>query len=779
MSDYRLLADGVSRRLLADGTSLRLLATATSGPATAVTFGGPTSGVTGVTSTNFTVGANGAITGSVTVTPSDGGGGGSFSPTSVAISSGAPTATFTYTPGTSGTKTLTVTNNGGLTNPSSISYVASPSCTVSLTAPALDHGLIARASNNFTVSITGTHAGLTVTPSDGSGGSFSPSSVSLSTGTPSATFTYTPQTSGSKTVACTTNDAAIAAPTSVAFRADNPQFYISATGNDSNDGQSTSTPWLTAGKIASYGAFRGATYSFRGGDTFEGTIDLGDGNSGSSLTDLVTLNSYGTGRAILTVTTGGTTTTTPVISAQNTGGIKVDNLQIVGRASGSANARQHLISFDPTAAGSGTKYNLTVTNCVISKGKRGISCYEYRSWQSPSVVTTSVKHDGITIADNDISDCWDEGISIRRYRVTSGVDHTWIVNLSITDNVIHDSGVNAESGAIVSGIVVSCCTGDIVRNLIHDIGTGTTLGCGGAFWCQVCVVGVRQNEIYNLFGPDGDAVGIDFDTSTHDSVAEYNYIHDCEGSGLLGYQPQPEGTPTSVAWENNIWRFNVVQNCGDVARYDTFKFGQIGLIGDNFGNLKVYCNVIANTAGAGQAFMRNHAFSGTFDTARVTSVEVYNNVFYSNATQDIFDFPSGSGTESGFIFKNNAIYVGGGAVSIKWFGTTYTSIAAWAAGATNGDTSAVTADPLLLDPLTSVVYDDPTLIRNLLKVSPQSGSPLLEAGLDLNAAPYSYGLTQDFRGAWSPISGVMDIGAIQNGNPPSQRRWLIPFFFGQ
>ena len=404
MSDYRLLADGVSRRLLADGTSLRLLATATSGPATAVTFGGPTSGVTGVTSTNFTVGANGAITGSVTVTPSDGGGGGSFSPTSVAISSGAPTATFTYTPGTSGTKTLTVTNNGGLTNPSSISYVASPSCTASLTAPALAHGLIARASNNFTASITGAHAGLTLTPSDGSGGSFSPSTVVLSTGTSSATFTYTPATSGSKTISCSTSDAAIAAPTSVAFRADNPQFYISATGSDSNDGQSAGAPWLTAGKIASYGAFRGATYSFNGGDTFEGTIDLGDGNSGSNAADLVTLNSYGTGRAILTVTVGGATLTTPVISAANTGGIKIENLQIVGRASGSANARQHLISFDPTAAGSGTKYNLTVTNCVISKGKRGISCYESRSWQSAPVVTTSVKHDGITITGNDISE---------------------------------------------------------------------------------------------------------------------------------------------------------------------------------------------------------------------------------------------------------------------------------------------------------------------------------------------------------------------------------------
>lgn len=90
--------------------------------ATAVTLTGPSGGVNGAASTNFTVGANGNITGTVTVTPSDSGGGGTFTPTSVAISSGTPTATFTYTPASTGAKSISVTNNGGLTNPSAITY---------------------------------------------------------------------------------------------------------------------------------------------------------------------------------------------------------------------------------------------------------------------------------------------------------------------------------------------------------------------------------------------------------------------------------------------------------------------------------------------------------------------------------------------------------------------------------------------------------------------------------------------------------------------------------
>ena len=93
-------------------------------PATATTLSGPSGGQVSVASAPFTVGANGAITGTVTVTPSDGGGGGTFSPTSVAISSGTPTATFTYTPGSVGAKTISISDTGSLTDAAPLSYTA-------------------------------------------------------------------------------------------------------------------------------------------------------------------------------------------------------------------------------------------------------------------------------------------------------------------------------------------------------------------------------------------------------------------------------------------------------------------------------------------------------------------------------------------------------------------------------------------------------------------------------------------------------------------------------
>ena len=178
-----------------------------SGGATAVTLSGPTSGAVGVASTNFTVGANGTITGTVTVTPNDSGGGGSFSPTSVSISTGTPTATFTYTPATSGAKTIGVTNNGGLTAPSTITYTASGGAATAITKSGPTAGNIAAASTNFTVGANGTITGtVAVTPSDsGGGGTFTPTSVSISTGSPTGTFTYTPGTSGTKSISVTNN----------------------------------------------------------------------------------------------------------------------------------------------------------------------------------------------------------------------------------------------------------------------------------------------------------------------------------------------------------------------------------------------------------------------------------------------------------------------------------------------------------------------------------------------------------------------------------------------
>lgn len=188
--------------------------------ATAVTMTGPTSGTVGSASSNFTVGADGTITGTVVVTPSDGGAGGAFTPTTVSISSGSTTGTFAYTAASAGAKTISVTNNGGLSNPSSITYTASAAAATAVTMTGPTTGTVGSASSNFTVGANGVITGtVIVTPSDGgAGGTFTPTTVSISSGSPTGTFTYTAASTGAKTVSVT-NNGGLSNPSSITFTA--------------------------------------------------------------------------------------------------------------------------------------------------------------------------------------------------------------------------------------------------------------------------------------------------------------------------------------------------------------------------------------------------------------------------------------------------------------------------------------------------------------------------------------------------------------------------------
>lgn len=90
-------------------------------PATTYTLNAGATTVTSGGTVTYTVSlpADTTVASPVTITFSDNGGGGSFSSPTVQLTEASPTATSTYTAATSGTKTISTTNNGGLTNPAS------------------------------------------------------------------------------------------------------------------------------------------------------------------------------------------------------------------------------------------------------------------------------------------------------------------------------------------------------------------------------------------------------------------------------------------------------------------------------------------------------------------------------------------------------------------------------------------------------------------------------------------------------------------------------------
>lgn len=198
-----------------------------SAAATAITLSGPGTSTVGSPSASYTLDANGSITGTITITPNDGGAGGSFSPATSSISNTTPTASFTYTASSAGAKTISVTNNGGLTNPASVTTTASLAAATALSASGPSGGLTGVVSGDFTVTANGTITGtVVVTPSDGGGGgTFNPSTVSLSSGSPSTNFTYTPGSAGAKTISFT-NNGSLTNPSSRTYTASDVSSYI-------------------------------------------------------------------------------------------------------------------------------------------------------------------------------------------------------------------------------------------------------------------------------------------------------------------------------------------------------------------------------------------------------------------------------------------------------------------------------------------------------------------------------------------------------------------------
>jgi hypothetical protein len=224
--------------------------------ATGVTMTGPTGGVVSTASTNFTIGVTpvgGTITGTVTVTPSDGGNGGTFAPTTVSLTSAQPTATFTYTPASTGAKTISVTNNGGLTNPANITYTATAAATApaQMAAPTATAG-DASASVTLVAPSNGGSAitGYTVTSIPAGG-------VDGAAGTTALTRTITGLTNGTAYTftATATNavDTSAASPASNSVTPAAAAAAIRLSPRSADLTESASAPWVYSGTGATYG----------------------------------------------------------------------------------------------------------------------------------------------------------------------------------------------------------------------------------------------------------------------------------------------------------------------------------------------------------------------------------------------------------------------------------------------------------------------------------------------------------------------------------------------
>jgi len=301
-------------------------------------------------------------------------------------------------------------------------------------------------------------------------------------------------------------------------------FYISNSGNDSNNGNSSSSPWKTIAKVNAFMAsfVPGDGILFKKGDTWNGTtITIGvAGNSSNH----ITLGAYGSGNK--PILSGPNNSPAIQVTAANRGYWTIDGLDLraSGITSGLSNSNAIYFDYWPGDMGAVPEWiiqnsyfdacifvsgpNMTIKNNIFDGSGKG----ENDTW---AVVVRGNNGNGVLIEGNTIHDYYGRGIWIY-----NGVSYPIVRN-----NTIYNIKVN----------------GDFEGHGINFDGYGVPGYYAKAY----------NNNIYNC-----DVIGINNENNYY---AEYynNLIHDCGNMGLdMMWYDANRGVNSGVSIHNNI-----VYNC--------------------------------------------------------------------------------------------------------------------------------------------------------------------------------------------------------------------------
>lgn len=499
-------------------------------------------------------------------------------------------------------------------------------------------------------------------------------------------------------------------------------FFISAAGNDSNDGLTQGTSWATIGKVNANTQQPGDNYLFNGGDTFSDAT-LTPNVSGTQRYPIL-FSSYGTGQATISrsaavgcsitdlssisvtnlIFTGASGTTQSGVSVSITTTQK--NIILSGLTVSNFAANGILVS----CTGSGDLTNLSIINCT--------------SHDNTKLFTTSGGSAGIYV----------RGVTGAQ---VSGV-YT-VHNVLIKGCISHDNpGIVGAGNWTGSGICLFECDSGTIQNCTAYNNGGSSNSAGGAvgiFLFDDNGVIVKGCESYNnktSSGADGD--GYDADGGCINCIFEYCYSHGNAGNGFQIF-----------AYSDTV---NVTGNFGTIVRYcvsegDGFNSvahqGGIGFqsASGTLSNPQIYSNTIfgASTTGTGGCLAINGSLTGGF---------IANNIFYANSIACVVK----DSTVSTIAFTGNN-YFSNGTFSIQWAGTTYTTFASWQSATNQEQISGVNvgllSDPSLLAPgAGGTIFPASLATLNAYQLNP--GSPMINAGINLTTQYSINPGTQDFYG---------------------------------
>jgi hypothetical protein len=483
-------------------------------------------------------------------------------------------------------------------------------------------------------------------------------------------------------------------------------YYVNSSGSNNNNGLTPSTAWKTITKVNAFKIKPGDKVLFAGGQTFIGNLYLDSSDANDSL-NLVTISSYGTGRAIINAAND------YGIYVYNTQGLTISNLIIEG-AGMDVNTADG-VSVYTDLDGDVKLRNITIKNIEVRDfGKSGISI---GSWNKNS------GFNNLLVDSSEVHHVKENGITFWGY--TSQTHVGWAhQNVTLRNSYVHDVTGYSSTSHKGSGIIMGQVDlGLIDRCVAHNNGTANT-HCGGPggiwVWDSNSVTIQHCESHHNSKGTGCDGFGFDLDGGVTNSVMQYNYSHNNDGAGyFLGQYAYAR------PWNNNTVRYNISENDarGNAAAIAIFKGP-----GTTMSGLKVYQNTIyvtpstLNTTAA--------AFTIKKWNTGINGVAVYNNIFQTTGGIPLISIPAGYSA----YFAGNLYWTSGSSFKIKYQGVTYYNLANWQTASNNekvGSTATgIVANPLLINAGKGETIF-PSATEFLKAYSLSNTSPAINAGLNL------------------------------------------------
>jgi hypothetical protein len=519
-------------------------------------------------------------------------------------------------------------------------------------------------------------------------------------------------------------------------------YYISSSGNDSNNGLSSSTPWKTISKINASSFSPGDAIFFNKGDTWREQLIIP--SSGTS-SNYILFSSYGSGLAPKILGSTDVTAWT-----KDAGNIWYSNIAVSDPYS---LAYKGNIYFKETGG--------DISWGRVKKSTKGDLATEYDwIWISNHIYIYSPtdpnkRYSGVEVSQrltcinlNDKSYLTFDGIEIA-YSGSTGISEAWSeINTSgliIKNCHIHHIGIKSSSGAY--GLSVYHSNMLIQNNIIHDSG--------------------RRNISLNIYDR-----AIAVNNITIEGNTLFHGFHttgvDISSGGV--------GNMNNILIRNNLIYDDVTETLDGVESYSSEGIYQENTSTGLISNLNIYNNLILNTTqdaikldGASSSHIYNNTIYGInphlVEGAGIflgigTNCVIKNNIIYSNAVAAIntgYRSMHIAETVGTVISDYNLFYCEDAAARpIAWRGISYTT-ATWSKykSVSGQDThSPFPANPRF------VSSSDYHL---------QSGSPAIDAGIDVGL-PFSgkapdLGAYETQYGSTTPIPPVFSSAVVENVTP--------------